>query len=56
VVRERAQERLADDAGGAGRDGAEKVALTGGRASVRDGFEKGGQGGSGGRRSREPRW
>jgi hypothetical protein len=38
VVRERAQERLADDAGRAGGDSAQQVALAGGGASVGDGF------------------
>jgi hypothetical protein len=55
-MRERAQERLADDAGCAGRDGAQKVASAGGGAGVWDGFEKGGQGGRKGGRSRELRW
>jgi len=56
VVRERAQERFADDAGGAGRDGAQKVALAGRGAGVGDGFEEGGQCGRGDEKSREPRW
>jgi hypothetical protein len=57
VVRERAQERLADDPSRPGGDGAQQVALPGGVAGVGDGrFEEGGQDVDGGRRRREPRW
>jgi hypothetical protein len=57
MVGERAQERLADDARCAGRDGAEQVALPGVRVGVGDGwFEESGQGGRRDGGSREPRW
>ena len=43
VVRERAEERLADDSGRPGRHHPQQVALTGNVAGARDGFEEGGQ-------------
>jgi hypothetical protein len=48
VVDEGAQERLADDSGGAGGDGAQQVTAFGGGCGVRGGgFEESGQGGFG---------
>jgi hypothetical protein len=57
VVGERAQERLADDACGPGRDGPEEIALAGdGVGAAGGGFENGGQGEILGRRARATRW
>jgi hypothetical protein len=57
VVGQRAQERLADDARGPGRDGAQEIALPGGVAGVGDGrFEEGGQDGGEVGGVGEPRW
>ena len=52
VVRERAEEGLADDSGRAGRHHPQQVALTGNGAGARDGFEEGGQVESEGRNGR----
>ena len=56
VVRERAQEGLADDARGPGRDRPQQVALPGVAPGPGTEFEEGGQGSSRGRKGGSRRW